>query len=64
MKRPYWIATALALLAAIALFLLTRPSAEPERPATVVETVNQVDAHPRPGDDWRPALRLTERRLS
>jgi hypothetical protein len=32
------------------------PTEEQERSATVVEVVNKVDAHPRPKDDWQPAV--------
>jgi len=57
MKRRVWIAGRLALVAIAAgtFFLFVRPSNGTEHPATVIETVNQVDAHPRPRDDWRPA---------
>jgi len=44
----------LAVAVAIVLFLLSARGQE--RPATVVETVNKVDAHPRPRDDWQPAV--------
>jgi hypothetical protein len=57
MKRIYWIAGGVALLAVIlvAVVLFLRPSGEQGRPAEVIEVVNQVDAHPRPKDDWQPA---------
>jgi hypothetical protein len=31
------------------------PTGDGEGRATVIEVVNEVDAHPRPEDDWRPA---------
>jgi hypothetical protein len=54
MKRRFWIAGGLILVAVIVvLFLLT--AGGQEHPATVIEAVNKVDAHPRPKDDWLPA---------
>ncbi len=32
------------------------PTEEPEHSATVIEIVKKVDAHPRPQDDWEPAI--------
>jgi len=57
MKKLMWIAVSAVLVAVIAgaFFLFVRPSPGEEHPATVLETVNQVDAHPRPKQDWRPA---------
>ena len=56
MKKGYWRVAGLALVAAIVIaILLSCSSGAQENPATVVETVNQVDAHPRPKDDWEPA---------
>jgi hypothetical protein len=55
MKRRFWIAGGLVLVAvvvAVLFLLLTRGQ---EHPATVIEAVNKVDAHPRPRDDWQPA---------
>jgi hypothetical protein len=55
-KKQVWIAGGLALVAVVvAVVLVLFPSGEQDRSATVVETVNQVDAHPRPRDDWQPA---------
>jgi hypothetical protein len=55
-KKRVWIAGGLALVAVVvAVVLVLLPPGEQEHPATVVETVNQVDAHPRPRDDWQPA---------
>jgi len=53
-KRP-WIAGGLVLVAAaiVAIFLLS--SGGQKQPATIIEAVNKVDAHPRPKDDWQPA---------
>ena len=31
------------------------PRGDQERPATIIEVVNEVEAHSRPKDDWRPA---------
>ena len=56
MKKGYWIAGGLALVAVIIAARLLLPSGGQESMATVIETVNQVDAHPRPKDDWRPAV--------
>ena len=56
MKRRFWIAGGLVLVSVLVVVLLLLPSREQEHPATVVETVNQVDAHARPRDDWRPAV--------
>jgi len=43
----------LALVAAIT--CACAPTGDQEQPATVIEVVNHVDAHPRPKDDWQPA---------
>ena len=57
MKKGYWIVAGPALVAVIVIaILLSCSSGAQENPATVVETVNQVDAHPRPKDDWEPAV--------
>jgi hypothetical protein len=54
MKKRAWIAGGLALATiTVALFLLL--AGGQEHPATIVETVNKVDAHARPRDDWQPA---------
>jgi len=55
-KKRLWIVGGLVLVAAVAtaLFLLTTRGQE--RPATVVEVVNKVDAHPHPRDDWQSAV--------
>jgi len=54
MKKGFWTIMGLALMAAMT--CSCAPSEDQERPATVVEVVNKVDAHPRPKDDWRPAV--------
>ncbi len=55
MKRRSWIVGGVVLVAVVVFVLfLLRPKGQ-ERPATVVETANKVDAHPRPKDDWQPA---------
>jgi|GEM_PF-1802374 len=56
MQKRFWIIGALVLgvIGVIALFFLL-PTGGQERPATVIETINQVDAHPRPRDNWQPA---------
>jgi len=54
MKKGLWIIMGLALMAAIA--CSCAPTKDQERPATLVEVVNKVDAHPRPKDDWQPAV--------
>jgi hypothetical protein len=52
MKKRFWIAGGLMLLAiAVAVFFVFTSKGQ-EHPATVVEAVNKVDAHPRPKDDW------------
>jgi len=56
MKRRFWIAGGLAVIAVIVAALLLLPSAEDENRATIVEAVNKVDAHPRPEDDWSSAV--------
>ena len=62
MKRTLFVAGG-ALAAIVALCLLAivvarvlLPVAEQERQATVVKIANKVDAHPRPQEDWRPAV--------
>ncbi|MCD6553616.1 MAG: FecR domain-containing protein, partial [Anaerolineae bacterium] len=55
MRKRFWIAGGLALVAVVVAVLLLLPSGGEERPAMVVEAVNKVDAHPRPKDDWQPA---------
>ncbi|RLC57890.1 MAG: hypothetical protein DRI80_14440 [Chloroflexota bacterium] len=54
-RKRFWIAGGLALVAVVVAVLLLLPSGGEERPAMVVEAVNKVDAHPRPKDDWQPA---------
>ncbi len=58
MKKKYWIAGGLVLVAVIVagIVLLLLPSRGQEHTATVVEAVNKVDAHPRPKDGWEPAI--------
>jgi len=53
MKRGLWIAVGMVLLTTVTCSM--GPSQEQELSATVVEIVNQVDAHARPNDEWRPA---------
>jgi hypothetical protein len=55
MKKRFWIAGGLVLLAMAVAVLFLFTSKGQEHPATVVEAVNKVDAHPRPKDDWGPA---------
>jgi len=56
MKKKFWIIGGLVLGAVVIVALLfLLPSGGQGRPATVIETINQVDAHPRPKDDWQPA---------
>ena len=56
MKRSFRIVVGVAVVAVIvAAVLLLVPSKEQDNRATIVETVNQVDAHLRPKDDWLPA---------
>ncbi len=63
MKSSHWIVVGVVLVAllvvvvvaVVALFLLL-PSTDQENRATVVESVNAVHAHPRPRDDWQPAV--------
>ena len=53
MKKRVWIAGGLVLVTIIAVLFL-RLAGGQEHPATIVETVNKVDAHARPKDDWQP----------
>jgi len=56
MNRKFWIIGGLVLVAVVVVALLfLLPSGGQGRPAMVIETINQVDAHPRPKDDWQPA---------
>jgi hypothetical protein len=55
-KRRFWIAGGLLLVAVIVVGVVLLPSGEQENTATVVEAVNKVDAHPRPKDAWGPAV--------
>jgi len=55
-KKGFWIAAALALVAAVLIFAILRPTGAQERPAKIVECVNTVDAHPGPKDAWQPAV--------
>lgn len=55
MNRRSWIIGGMVLVAVVVLVLILLRPGGPERPATIVETVKEVDAHPRPKDDWRPA---------
>jgi hypothetical protein len=56
MNRRIWIAGGLVLVAAAGAVLVLLLGRGQEQPATIVEVVNQVDAHPRPEDDWQPAV--------
>jgi hypothetical protein len=53
MERRFLIVGGLVL--ALALTFACAPTGDQERSATVIEAVNQVDAHSRPQDDWQPA---------
>jgi len=56
MSKKIWIIGVLIVMLALIVtaVVLVSPAAE-EHPATVIETIGQVDAHPRPNDDWQPA---------
>jgi hypothetical protein len=70
MKKGFWLIMSLVLVATITCSCAPSgdqegtpskdqesvPTEEQERSATVVEVVNKVDAHPRPKDDWQPAV--------
>jgi len=55
MKKKLWFAGGVAVAVLIVIVILLRPYGEQGHPATIVEVVNQVDAHPRPQDDWTSA---------
>ncbi len=55
-QKVFWIAGGLALVAALLIFVVLRPTGGQERPAKIVECVNTVDAHPGPKDAWQPAV--------
>lgn len=57
MKKKFWTIGGLAFVASLAVgvTLSSCSPGEQERPATVIETVNEVDAHPRPQDEWQSA---------
>ena len=55
MTKKVWIAGGLVLVAVAVAALLLLLTGDQEHPATIVEVVNKVDAHPRPQDDWLPA---------
>jgi hypothetical protein len=55
MKKRFWIAGGLVLVAVVVVAFFLLLSRGQEHPATVVEAANKVDAHPRPKDDWQPA---------
>ena len=55
MKRRFWIAGGLVLVAVVVAVLFLLLARGQEHRATVIEAVNKVDAHPRPRDDWQPA---------
>jgi hypothetical protein len=54
MKKGLWIITGLALVAVMTCSCTV--TWDQEHSATVIEVVNKVDAHPRPKDDWQPAV--------
>jgi hypothetical protein len=63
MKKRVWIIIGLALMAVLICSCAPSggqeervPTEEPERSATVVEVVNEVDAHPRAEDSWQSAV--------
>jgi hypothetical protein len=53
--KKFGIIGGVAVAVLIVVVILLRPFGEQEHPATVIEVVNQVDAHPRPQDDWTSA---------
>ncbi len=53
MKEKPWLIIGLVLIVAIASACASSQGLE--NAATVIETVNQVDAHPSPQDEWQPA---------
>ncbi len=53
--KGVWIVAGLVAVAAAAAFFLLRWSGA-QGSATLVEAFNQVDAHPRPRQDWGPAM--------
>lgn len=53
MRTNRWVVTALVLMTALA--SACRPGAGQERSATIVEVVNEVDAHARADDAWQSA---------
>ena len=55
MTKKVWIAGGLVLVAVAVAALLLLLTGDQEHPATIVEVINKVDAHPRPQDDWLPA---------
>jgi hypothetical protein len=55
--KMVWVAAGLIVIAVIiAAFFLRLGAGGQERPATVIEAINQVDAHERPRDEWIPAV--------
>jgi hypothetical protein len=55
MKRNFWLVGGVVVAVLIVVIILLRSSGGQEHPATVIEVVNRVDAHPRPQDDWTSA---------
>ena len=55
MKKRIWITGGLVLVAAVVAVISLLPKGGQEHPATIVEVVNKVDAHPHPKEDWLPA---------
>ncbi len=54
--KRLWLAAGLVLAAAaVAVYFLLIPKIE-EHPASIIEAVNRVEAHPRPDDAWQPAV--------
>jgi len=55
-KKRIWIIGGMVLVIAIAIALFVLSTRGQEHTATIVEAINKVDAHPRPKDDWQPAI--------
>jgi hypothetical protein len=53
--KKFGIIGGVAVAVLIVAVILLRSSGGQEHPATVIEVVNRVDAHPRPQDDWTSA---------
>jgi len=55
-QKRFWIAGGMLLVMAILISVVLRSTGGDEHPARVVACVNKVDAHPRPQEDWQPAI--------